>query len=92
MTAGTVLPVFFAIGIAFIPLGVALLITSNNVSNHGNHPLFHVTGVHFVSRKIVCEFGCCVTWCITFVKYVCTSIVHVVTDFTKGRIVTLEQC
>ena len=32
MTAGTVLPIFFAIGIAFIPLGVALLITSNNVS------------------------------------------------------------
>ena len=31
MTAGTVLPAFFAIGIAFIPLGVALLITANNV-------------------------------------------------------------
>ncbi|KAI0230913.1 Cell cycle control protein 50A [Lamellibrachia satsuma] len=31
MTAGTVLPVFFAIGIAFVPLGVALLITANNV-------------------------------------------------------------
>lgn len=31
MTAGTVLPAFFAIGAAFIPLGVALLITSNNV-------------------------------------------------------------
>jgi hypothetical protein len=31
MTAGTVLPAFFAIGIAFIPLGVALLITSNSV-------------------------------------------------------------
>ncbi|KAK2171806.1 hypothetical protein NP493_1025g01061 [Ridgeia piscesae] len=31
MTAGTVLPVFFAIGIAFVPLGVALLITADNV-------------------------------------------------------------
>jgi len=31
MTAGTVLPAFFAIGIAFIPLGVALLLTSDNV-------------------------------------------------------------
>jgi len=31
MTAGTVLPVLFAVGVAFIPLGVALLITSNNV-------------------------------------------------------------
>ncbi|KAK2153086.1 hypothetical protein LSH36_308g03007 [Paralvinella palmiformis] len=31
MTAGTVLPAFFAIGIAFIPLGIALLITSDNV-------------------------------------------------------------
>ncbi|CAH1787960.1 unnamed protein product, partial [Owenia fusiformis] len=31
LTAGTVLPAFFAIGIAFIPLGVALLITANNV-------------------------------------------------------------
>ena len=32
MTAGTVLPIFFSTGIAFIPLGVVLLITSNNVS------------------------------------------------------------
>ncbi|OWF50738.1 cell cycle control protein 50A-like isoform X3 [Mizuhopecten yessoensis] len=31
LTAGTVLPAFFAIGIAFIPLGIALLITSNSV-------------------------------------------------------------
>ncbi|XP_064634380.1 cell cycle control protein 50A-like [Lineus longissimus] len=31
LTAGTVLPAFFAIGIAFIPLGVALLISSNNI-------------------------------------------------------------
>jgi len=31
MTAGTVLPVLFAVGVAFIPLGVALLVTSNNV-------------------------------------------------------------
>jgi hypothetical protein len=31
MTAGTVLPFLFAIGVAFIPLGVALLLTSNNV-------------------------------------------------------------
>jgi len=32
MTAGTVLPVLFAVGVTFIPLGVALLVTSNNVS------------------------------------------------------------
>lgn len=32
MTAGTVLPAFFALGIAFIPLGVALLLTSNSVN------------------------------------------------------------
>ncbi|XP_064599677.1 cell cycle control protein 50A-like [Liolophura sinensis] len=31
LTASTVLPAFFAIGIAFIPLGVALLVTSNNI-------------------------------------------------------------
>ena len=31
LTAGTVLPAFFAIGIAFIPLGIALLVTSNGV-------------------------------------------------------------
>lgn len=31
MTASSVLPVFFAIGIIFIPLGIGLLITSNNV-------------------------------------------------------------
>ena len=36
MTAGTVLPAFFAIGIAFIPLGVALLVTSDNVSSTVN--------------------------------------------------------
>ncbi|KAH9505072.1 Cell cycle control protein 50A [Bulinus truncatus] len=34
LTASTVLPAFFAIGVAFIPLGVALLITSNNVKEH----------------------------------------------------------
>ena len=32
LTAGTVLPAFFAIGIAFIPLGAVLLVTSNDVS------------------------------------------------------------
>ncbi|KAL4225221.1 Cell cycle control protein 50A [Mactra antiquata] len=31
LTAGTVLPAFFAIGIAFIPLGVVLLLTSNGI-------------------------------------------------------------
>lgn len=31
MTVGTVLPAFFALGIAFIPLGIALLLTSDSV-------------------------------------------------------------
>ncbi|XP_076471228.1 cell cycle control protein 50A-like isoform X2 [Babylonia areolata] len=31
LTANTVLPAFFAIGLAFIPLGVALLVTSDNI-------------------------------------------------------------
>ncbi|KAL5006377.1 hypothetical protein ScPMuIL_015183 [Solemya velum] len=34
LTAGTVLPAFFAIGIAFIPLGIALLVTSNNIKEY----------------------------------------------------------
>lgn len=34
LTAGTVLPTFFVIGIAFIPVGIALLYFSNNVSHH----------------------------------------------------------
>ncbi|KAL3843163.1 hypothetical protein ACJMK2_021114 [Sinanodonta woodiana] len=34
LTAGTVLPAFFAIGVAFIPLGVVLLVTSNNVQEY----------------------------------------------------------
>lgn len=33
LTAGTVLPTFFIIGIAFIPVGIALLFFSNNVSH-----------------------------------------------------------
>lgn len=33
LTAGTVLPAFFVIGIAFIPVGVALLYFSNAVSS-----------------------------------------------------------
>lgn len=33
LTAGTVLPTFFVIGIAFIPVGVALLYFSHNVSH-----------------------------------------------------------
>ncbi|XP_045176796.1 cell cycle control protein 50A-like isoform X2 [Mercenaria mercenaria] len=31
LTAGTVLPAFFAIGLAFIPLGVVLLVTSDDI-------------------------------------------------------------
>ncbi|KAK3596815.1 hypothetical protein CHS0354_036655, partial [Potamilus streckersoni] len=31
LTAGTVLPAFFAIGVAFIPLGAVLYVTSDNV-------------------------------------------------------------
>ncbi|CRK86891.1 CLUMA_CG000716, isoform A [Clunio marinus] len=34
LTAGTVLPTFFIIGIAFIPVGVTLLFFSNNISEH----------------------------------------------------------
>lgn len=34
LTAGTVLPSFFIIGIAFIPVGIALLYFSNSVSEH----------------------------------------------------------
>jgi hypothetical protein len=32
MTAGTVLPTFFVIGIAFIPVGIGLLYFSDEVS------------------------------------------------------------
>lgn len=31
LTAGTVLPAFFVIGIFFIPIGIALFVTSNNI-------------------------------------------------------------
>ena len=31
MTAGTVIPIFVAIGIVFIPIGIALLVTSSGV-------------------------------------------------------------
>lgn len=34
LTAGTVLPTFFVIGIAFIPVGIALLYFSDEVSEH----------------------------------------------------------
>ncbi|XP_060556357.1 cell cycle control protein 50A-like isoform X3 [Ruditapes philippinarum] len=34
LTAGTVLPAFFAIGLAFIPLGVVLLVTSNDIQEY----------------------------------------------------------
>ncbi|XP_041367518.1 cell cycle control protein 50A-like isoform X2 [Gigantopelta aegis] len=34
LTANTVLPAFFAIGLAFIPLGIALLVTSNNIKEY----------------------------------------------------------
>ncbi|GFS09751.1 cell cycle control protein 50A [Elysia marginata] len=36
LTASTVLPAFFAIGIAFIPLGVTLLITSDNIKEYSH--------------------------------------------------------
>lgn len=31
LTAGTVLPAFFVIGLIFIPIGIGLLVTSNNI-------------------------------------------------------------
>jgi hypothetical protein len=31
LTAGTVLPTFFLIGVAFIPIGIGLLVSSNQV-------------------------------------------------------------
>jgi hypothetical protein len=34
LTAGTVLPTFFIIGVAFIPVGVILLLFSNGVSEN----------------------------------------------------------
>ncbi|CAN0223565.1 cell cycle control protein 50A-like [Lampetra fluviatilis] len=34
LTAGTVLPAFFIIAVIFIPLGIGLLITSNNILEH----------------------------------------------------------
>ena len=34
LTAGTVLPTFFVIGIAFIPIGIGMLFFSENVREH----------------------------------------------------------
>ncbi|XP_067126950.1 cell cycle control protein 50A [Centruroides vittatus] len=34
LTAGTVLPTFFIIGLAFIPIGIGLLVSSNEVEEH----------------------------------------------------------
>ena len=34
LTAGTVLPLLFAIGVGFIPIGIAFLITANNVCTY----------------------------------------------------------
>lgn len=31
LTAGTVLPAFFVIGLIFIPIGIGLFVTSNNI-------------------------------------------------------------
>lgn len=31
LTAGTVLPAFFTIGLIFIPIGIGLYVTSNNI-------------------------------------------------------------
>lgn len=31
LTAGTVLPAFFVIGLIFIPIGIGLYVTSNNI-------------------------------------------------------------
>ncbi|XP_075718153.1 cell cycle control protein 50A [Rhinoderma darwinii] len=34
LTAGTVLPAFFVIGIIFIPIGIGIFVTSNNIREH----------------------------------------------------------
>ena len=43
LTAGTVLPAFFVIGLLFIPIGIGLYVTSNNIKEFevGSRPVGH---------------------------------------------------
>lgn len=47
LTAGTVLPAFFIIGLIFIPIGIGLYVTSNNIKE------FEVTSVSCQHRTSV---------------------------------------
>lgn len=53
LTAGTVLPAFFIIGLIFIPIGIGLYVTSNNIKE------FEVSDV---TRKILTVLSWCHTW------------------------------
>ncbi|CAG9809514.1 unnamed protein product [Chironomus riparius] len=69
LTAGTVLPTFFIIGIAFIPVGIVLLYFSNSVQEHVinythcNRTQGDMTCARFLqenpntSERCVCEIG-----------------------------------
>lgn len=39
LTAGTVLPAFFVIGLIFIPIGIGLYVTSNNIKEFEVRPV-----------------------------------------------------
>lgn len=45
LTAGTVLPAFFVIGLIFIPIGIGLYVTSNNIKE------FEVTSLYRVNKS-----------------------------------------
>lgn len=56
LTAGTVLPAFFVIGLIFIPIGIGLFVTSNNIKEFE----IDYTGVDESSPCYVCSFN--YTW------------------------------
>lgn len=51
LTAGTVLPAFFIIGLIFIPIGIGLYVTSNNIKE------FEVCDVDFDCTGLVPHLG-----------------------------------
>ena len=65
LTAGTVLPTFFIIGVAFIPIGIGLLHFSNNVRSFFIHfILIHqITNINplFQVKEFVHDYTDCVS-------------------------------
>lgn len=78
MTAGTVLPAFVAIGVVFIPLGVALLVTSNSVQEIVVD--YTLEDCHPSGQNISSNYSTCAAFLEQNVGQICNCVINFTLD------------